>query len=115
MSIKGIKPGQVIPFPNKPVEKKAEKSVENRVFSEDLDKASVAEQKSTEQIDKTTTTQNVIPIQPNYHVLNQLKKPYTSEQLHQDAWEYIFTGKAPKFDNPEDKTAFALKVADLKM
>ena len=28
MSIKGIKPGQVIPFPNKPVEKKTEKSVE---------------------------------------------------------------------------------------
>ena len=39
MSVKGIKPGQVIPFPNKPVEKKTEKSVENRVFSEDLDKA----------------------------------------------------------------------------
>ena len=72
-------------------------------------------QKSVEQTDKTTSTHNVIPIQPNYHVLNQLKTPYTSEQLHQDAWEYIFTGKAPKFDNPEDKTAFALKVADLKM
>ena len=38
MSIKGIKPGQVIPFPNKPVEKKTEKSVESRVFSKDLDK-----------------------------------------------------------------------------
>ena len=43
MSIKGIKPGQVIPFPNNPVEKKADKPAENRVFSEDLDKASVAE------------------------------------------------------------------------
>ena len=43
MSIKGIKPGQVIPFPNKQVDKKADKSVENRVFSEDLDKASVAD------------------------------------------------------------------------
>ena len=114
MSVKGIKPGQVIPFPNKPVEKKTEKSVENKVFSEDLDKAQ-ADKKSVEQTDKPAITQNVIPIQPNYHVLNQLKKPYTSEQLHQDAWEYIFTGKAPKFDNPEDKTAFALKVADLKM
>ena len=114
MSIKGIKPGQLILFPNNPAEKKAE-SVENRVFSEDLEKASVAEQKSTEQTHKPASAQNVIPIQPNYHVLNQLKTPYTSEQLHQDAWEYIFTGKAPKFDNPEDKTAFALKVADLKM
>ncbi len=115
MSIKGIKPGQVIPFPNQKADKKADKSVESRVFSDDLDKASVAEQKSTEQTGKTASTQNVVPIQPNYHVLNQLKKPYTSEQLHQDAWEYIFTGKAPKFDNQEDKTAFALKVADLKM
>ena len=115
MSIKGIKPGQVIPFPNNPVEKKTEKSVEYREIAKGIDKASVAEQKSVEQTDKTASTQNVIPIQPNYHVLNQLKKPYTSEQLHQDAWEYIFTGKAPKFDNPEDKTAFALKVADLKM
>ena len=115
MSIKGIKPGQVIPFPNNPVEKKTETSVESRIFSEDLDKASVAEQKSTEHTAKPAGSQNVIPIQPNYHVLSQLKTPYTSEQLHQDAWEYIFTGKAPKFDNPEDKTAFALKVADLKM
>ena len=114
MSIKGIKPGQVIPFPNNPAEKKADKSVESRVFSDELDKAQ-ADKKSTEQTDKPTSTQNVIPIQPNYHVLNQLKTPYTSEQLHQDAWEYIFTGKAPKFDNQEDKTAFALKVADLKM
>ena len=115
MSIKGIKPGQVIPFPNQKADKKAEKSVENSEFDKTLDKASLAEQKSVEQTDKPTGTQNVIPIQPNYHVLNQLKTPYTSEQLHQDAWEYIFTGKAPKFDNPEDKTAFALKVADLKM
>ena len=114
MSIKGIKPGQVIPFPNKQVDKKTEKSVEYREVAEGIDKAQ-ADKKSTEQTDKTASTQNVIPIQPNYHVLNQLKKPYTSEQLHQDAWEYIFTGKAPKFDNPEDKTAFALKVADLKM
>ena len=44
MSIKGIKPGQVIPFPNKQVDKKADKSVESRVFSDDLNKASVAEQ-----------------------------------------------------------------------
>ena len=115
MSIKGIKPGQVIPFPNNPVEKKVGKSVENSEFDKTLDKASVAEQKSTEQTAKLAGTQNVIPIQPNYHVLTQLKKPYTTEQLHQDAWEYIFTGKAPKFDNPDDKTAFALKVADLKM
>ena len=115
MSIKGIKPGQVIPFPNKPVEKKTEKSVENSEFDKTLDKASVAEQKSAEQTNKPASTKDVIPIQPNYHVLSQLKKPYTSEQLHQDARQYIFTGKAPKFDNPEDKTAFALKVADLKM
>ena len=114
MSIKGIKPGQVIPFPNQKADKKADKSVEYREIAEGIDKA-VADKKSAEQTDKTTSTQNVIPIQPNYHVLSQLKKPYTSEQLHQDAWEYIFTGKAPKFDNPEDKTAFALKVADLKM
>ena len=45
MSIKGIKPGQVIPFPNQKADKKADKSVESRVFSDDLDKASVAEQK----------------------------------------------------------------------
>ena len=114
MSIKGIKPGQVIPFPNKQVDKKTEKSAEKEVFDKALDKA-VADKKSVEKTDKPASTQNVIPIQPNYHVLSQLKKPYTSEQLHQDAWEYIFTGKAPKFDNPEDKTAFALKVADLKM
>ena len=114
MSIKGIKPGQVIPFPNNPAEKKADKSVENSEFDKTLDKAQ-ADKKSIEQTDKTAGSQNVIPIQPNYHVLNQLKTPYTSEQLHQDAWEYIFSGKAPKFDNPEDKTAFALKVADLKM
>ena len=115
MSIKGIKPGHVIPFPKKQVDKKADKSVENSEFDKTLDKASVADKKSTEQTDKLAGTHNVIPIQPNYHVLNQLKKPYTSEQLHQDAWEYIFTGKAPKFNNQEDKTAFALKVADLKM
>ena len=115
MSIKGIKSEQVIPFPNNPVEKKAGKSVENSEFDKTLDKASLAEQKTTEQTDKPAGTQNVIPIHPNYHVLNQLKKTYTSEQLNQDAWEYIFTGKAPKFDNPDDKTVFALKVADLKM
>ena len=45
MSIKGIKPGQVIPFPNNPVEKKAGKSVENSKFDKTLDKASVEEQK----------------------------------------------------------------------
>ena len=115
MSIKGIKPGQVIPFPNQQVDKKTEKSVEKEVFDKTLDKAKVAEKNSVEKTNKPAGTQNVIPIQPNYHVLSQLKKPYTSEQLHQDAWEYIFTGKAPKFDNPDDKTAFALKVADLKM
>ena len=115
MSIKGIKPGQVIPFPNKHAEKKSDKSVEKEVFDKALEKAEVAEKKSVEQTDKPASTQNVIPIQPNYHVLNQLKTPYTSEQLHQDAWEYIYSGKAPKFDNPEDKTAFALKVADLNM
>ena len=49
MSIKGIKPGQVIPFPNNPAEKKADKSVENSKFDKTLDKASVAEQKSVEQ------------------------------------------------------------------
>ena len=114
MSIKGIKPGQVIPFPNKQVDKKTEKSAEKEVFDKALDKA-VADKKSVEKTDKPAGTQNVIPIQPNYHVLSQLKKPYTSEQLHQDAWEYIYSGKAPKCDNPEDKTAFALKVADLKM
>ncbi len=113
MSIKGIKPGQVIPFPNQKADKKAEKSVENSEFDKTLDKASVADKKSTEQTDKPAITQNVIPIQPNYHVLNQLKKPYTSEQLHQDALEYIFTGKATNFDYPEDKSAFALKVAYL--
>ena len=114
MSVKGIKPGQIIPFPNQHADKKTEKSAEKEVFDKALDKA-VADKKSVEKTDKPASTQNVIPIQPNYHVLSQLKKPYTSEQLHQDAWEYIYSGKAPKFDNPEDKTAFALKVADLKM
>ena len=74
MSIKGIKPGQVIPFPNQKADKKTDKSVENKVFSEDLDKAQ-ADKKSTEQTDKPAITQNVIPIQPNYHVLSQLKSP----------------------------------------
>ena len=115
MSIKGIKPGQLITFPNQQVNKKKEKSNEKEVFDKALDKAEVAEKKSVEKTDKPTATQNIIPIQPNYLVLSQLKSTYTSEQLHHDAWEYIFSGKAPKFDNPEDKTAFALKVADLKM
>ena len=114
MSVKGIKPGQIIPFPNQLADKKIEKSVEKEVFDKALDKA-IADKKSVEKTDKPASTQNVIPIQPNYHVLSQLKKPYTSEQLHHDAWEYIITGKAPEFDNPDDKTAFALKVADLKM
>ena len=114
MSIKGIKPGQVIPFPNQKVDKKSDKSVEREVFDKALDKA-LADKKSVEKTDEPASTQNVIPIQPNYHVLSQLKKPYTSEQLHQDAWEYIYSGKAPELDNPEDKTAFAMKVADLKM
>ena len=39
MSIKGIKPGQVIPFPNKQVDKKTEKSVEYREVTEGIDKA----------------------------------------------------------------------------
>ena len=38
MSIKGIKPGQVIPFPNNPAEKKTGKSVENSEFDKTLDK-----------------------------------------------------------------------------
>ena len=57
MSINGIKPGQVIPFPNKPVEKKSDKSAENKVFSEDLDKAEVADKKSVNQTDKLVSTQ----------------------------------------------------------
>ena len=85
MSVKGIKPGQVIPFPNQKVHKKTEKSVEEEVFDKALDKAEVAEKKSVKQTAKPVGTQNVIPIQPNYHFLSQLKKPYTIEQLHQDA------------------------------
>ena len=63
MSIKGIKPGQVIPFPNKHADKKADKSVEKEVFDKALDKA-VADKKSVEKTDKPASTQNVIPIQP---------------------------------------------------
>ena len=37
MSIKGIKPGQVIPFPNKQVDKKTEKSVEYKEIAEGID------------------------------------------------------------------------------
>ena len=113
MSIKGIPPGGGVP-PNNNGGKKAEKPADKEAFDKELKKIQ-AENKPVEPNDKPTGPQKTLPIQPNYHVLSQLKKPYTSEQLHQDAWEYIFTGKAPKFDNPDDKTAFALKVADLKM
>ena len=49
MSSKGIKPGQVIPFPNKQVDIKADKSVENSELYNTLDKASLADKKSAEQ------------------------------------------------------------------
>ena len=118
MSIKGIPPGglprKIIPFPNQNVDKKENKSAEKKVFDKELEKVQ-AQKNPVESTDKATGPQNILPIQPNYHVLSQLKSTYTSEQLHQDAWEYIFTGKAPEFDNQKDKTEFALKVADLKM
>ena len=45
MSVKGIKPGQIIPFPNQLADKKIEKSAEKEVFDKALDRA-VADKKS---------------------------------------------------------------------
>ena len=71
------------------------------VVDKDLHKAQ-AKSISLEPIKQPTEPKNILPVQPNYHVLLQIKSTYTSEQLHHDAWEYIFNGKAPKSDNPED-------------
>ena len=76
MSIKGIPPGglprKIIPFPNQNVDKKENKSAEKKVFDKELEKVQ-AQKNPVESTDKATGPQNILPIQPNYHVLSQLK------------------------------------------
>ena len=48
-------------------------------------------------------------------MLSQVRPNYSPEQLANDAWNYISTGKAPDFVNQADKTEFALKVAEFNM
>ena len=63
----------------------------------------------------TQESSKILPIQTNYHVLSQVRQTDSPEQLANDAWNYIFTGKAPNFVNQADKTEFALKVAEFNM
>ena len=71
-----------------------------------------------QKVDKTAVEQKpskILTIQTNYHVLSQVRPTYTPEELVNDGWNYIFTGKAPNFVNQADKTEFALKVAEFNM
>ena len=56
-----------------------------------------------------------LPIKTNYHVLSQERSTYSTKPLANEAWNYIFTGKAPDFVNQADKTEFGLKVAEFNM
>ena len=112
MSIDKISSNKIVPFPNKIAEKNEVKP--DKAFQKALDQA----QGTTSQVDKTAVAQEpskIIPIQTNYHVLSQVRPTYSPEQLANDAWGYIFTGKAPDFVNQADKTEFALKVAEFNM
>ena len=112
MSIDKISSNKIVPFPNKITENKDVKP--DKAFQKVLDQA----QGTTSQVDQTSATQEsskILPIQTNYHVLSQVRPNYCPEQLANDAWNYISTGKAPDFVNQDDKTEFALKVAEFNM
>ena len=112
MSIDKITSNKIVQFPNKIADKNELKP--DKGFQKALDHA----QGTTSQVDKTAVAQEpskIIPIQTNYHVLSQVRPTYSPEQLANDAWNYIFTGKAPNFVIQADKTEFALKVAGFNM
>ena len=112
MSIDKITSNKIVPFPNKIAENKEVKP--DKVFQKVLDQA----QGTTSQVDQTSATQEpskILPIQTNYHVLSQVRQTYSPEELANDTWNYIFTGKAPDFVNQAGKTKFALKVAEFNM
>ena len=112
MSIDKITSNKIVPFPNKIADKQEVQP--DKAFQKVLDQA----QGTTSQVDQTSATQEsskILPIQTNYHVLSQVRPSYSPEQLANDAWNYIFTGKAPDFVNQADKTEFALKVAEFNM
>ena len=112
MSIEKITSNKIVQFPNKIAEDKELKP--DKAFQQALDQA----QGNISRVDKTAVAQEpskIIPIQTNYHVLSQVRPTSSPEQLANDAWNYIFTGKAPDFVNQADKTEFALKVAEFNM
>ena len=112
MSIDKITSNKIVPFPNKIADKQEVQP--DKAFQKVLDQA----QGSTSQVDKSAVVQEpskILPFQTNYHVLSQFRPTYSPEQLANDAWNYIFTGKAPDFVNQGDKTEFALKVAEYNM
>ena len=112
MSIDKISSNKIVPFPNKIADKQEVQP--DKAFQKVLDQA----QGTTSQVDQTSATQEsskIPPIQTNYHVLSQVRPSYSTEQLANDAWNYIFTGKARDFVNQADKTDFALKVAEFNM
>ena len=112
MSIEKIISNKIVPFPNKIAENKEVNP--DKAFQKVLDQA----QGTTSQVDQTSATQEsskILPIQTNYHVLSQVRPSYSPEQLANEAWNYISTGKAPDFVNQADKTEFALKVAGFNM
>ena len=73
MSINGIPPGGGVP-PNNNDGKKPKTSADNESFDKELKKVQ-AENKPVEPTDKASGPQNILPIQPNYHVLSQLSHP----------------------------------------
>ena len=112
MSIDKISSNKILLFPNKIAENNEVKP--DKAFQQALDQA----QGTTSQVDKTAVAQEsskILPIQTNYHLLSQVRPTYNPEQLANDAWSYIFTGKAPDFVNQADKTEFTLKVAEFNM
>ena len=112
MSIDKITSNKIVPFPNKIADKQEVQP--DKAFQKVLDQA----QGTTSQVDQTSATQEsskILPIQTNYHVQSQVRPSYSTEQLANDAWNYIFTGKAQDFVNQADKTEFALKVCEFYM
>ena len=112
MSIDKITSNKIVPFPNKIADKQEVQP--DKAFQKVLDQA----QGTTSQVDQTSATQEsskILPIQTNYHVLSQGRPSYSPEQLANDAWSYIYTGKAQDFVNQADKTEFALKVAEFNI
>ena len=112
MSIDKISSNKIVPFQNKTSDKNEVKL--DKGFQNALDQA----QGTNSQVDKTAVVQEpskILPIQTNYHVLSQVRPNYSPEQVANDAWNYIFIGKAPDFVNLGDKTEFTLKVAEFNM